>query len=167
MSRGSDFRNDDDFGREPAIFGKPSAERFQLPLVGEFPFEQQVADFLEMAVIGQLVDIVSAIDQAAFQAIHQADGAVGRDHPFEPFDGGLEPASPLQQPFHEVWSCNRNSRLESRATARRRLASNDGNSAPASITGERCSSMSVAGLPPSSRRLQCIHDPISRETRRS
>ncbi len=52
----------------------------------KFSFEEQVRDFFETTVLGQVVDRVAAIEQDAGDAVHKANGTVGGHHSLEALD---------------------------------------------------------------------------------
>ncbi len=49
-----------------------------LRLGRQFAVEQQVADFEEIAVLGQLVDRIAAMEQNAFVAVDEGDAGLAR-----------------------------------------------------------------------------------------
>src|SRR5579872_4060151 len=88
------------------MFGQFGAEFFELEGAGQISLQQQVTDFLEIAVLGQIMNVVPAVDQAAFLAVDLTDRTVGGNDPFEPLGGNRRRRFFRNDRTHEDWSWN-------------------------------------------------------------
>ena len=78
------FQAIQDRGIQLAFFGESLLERPQFLRTRQASKPQQVTDFLKRRVIGEIVDIDSAIGQYTLFSIDITDAGGGRDHPFQP-----------------------------------------------------------------------------------
>ena len=74
----------DDGGVQLALARQVELQLLQLGAIGQPPKPQQVADFFEGRVVGQLVDVDAAIGEHALIAIDVADAGICGGNAFQP-----------------------------------------------------------------------------------